>query len=101
MQNTVLMIVRPPGLPVTNVTWPFFETTTGVIELSIRFPATIWLGFVPIRPFEFVMPGRGLKSPISLFNTNPAPRTTIREPQLSSNVYVLATAIPSRSMTLK
>ena len=43
--RTVLMIVRPPGLPVTSTGLPSFSTITGVMELSIRLPGAIWFGF--------------------------------------------------------
>ena len=37
-QNTVLMMVRPPGLPVMSTARPLRVTMTGVMELSIRLP---------------------------------------------------------------
>ena len=40
----MLMIVRPPGLPVTSNTSSPRVTMTGVIELSIRFPGSMDVG---------------------------------------------------------
>jgi hypothetical protein len=48
--NTVLMIVLPPGLPVTSRTRPSCLTIIGVMELSMRFRGAIRFGSVPIRP---------------------------------------------------
>ena len=47
---TVLMIVRPPGDPVTMNSVPFFVTIVGLIELSIRLPGAMRLAGVPMSP---------------------------------------------------
>ncbi len=74
------MIVRPPGLPVTMRSCPFFVTMVGVMLESIRLPGAARLGPVPMSPVASVRPGPALKSPISLFSRKPAPGTTIFEP---------------------
>ena len=79
-QSTVFGMVRPPGEPVTSRTLPSLSTIVGVCELSIRLPAAIRFGAVPIRPEASVRPGIRLKSPISLLSRKPAPSTTAFEP---------------------
>jgi hypothetical protein len=80
VSRTVLMIVREPGVPVTMTSFPSFATTVGDMLDSIRLPGAARFGSVPIKPSVFVRPGPALKSPISLFNRNPAPGTTIFTP---------------------
>ncbi len=77
---TVLMIVRPPGDPVSSSTLPSFTTIVGVMELSIRLPGAITLAGVPMSPVRFVVPGFLLKSPISLLSRMPVPLMTTCEP---------------------
>jgi len=84
--STVLMMVRPPGLPVTSTGLPPFSTSVGVIELNMRLPGATRFGGVPISPVRVVIPGFALKSVISLFRMKPAPRTTIRLPKAFSSV---------------
>ena len=84
--KTVLMIVRPPGLPVTSTARPSRATTVGDCELSIRLPGAITLAGVPIAPCRSVTPGCQLKSHIWLLSRNPAPRTTTCEPNSYSSV---------------
>ena len=55
--STVLMIVRPPGEPVTSTSLPSFVTIVGVIELSMRLPGSIRFAGVPMSPSAFVSPG--------------------------------------------
>jgi hypothetical protein len=78
--STVLMIVRPPGLPVTINSVPSRVTMVGVMLEIMRLPGAARLGSVPTSPDSVVSPGPALKSPISLFSRNPAPGTTMREP---------------------
>jgi len=82
----VLMIVRPPGLPVIRNGFLSLRTIIGDMELSIRLPGWIKLGFVPMRPRVSVTPGFMLKSCISLFNRKPVPFAITREPNESSSV---------------
>ena len=60
------MIVRPPGEPINNTGFPFFARIVGVMLDNIRFPGATKFGAVPIVPVSSVLPGSGLKSPISL-----------------------------------
>ena len=79
--STVLMIVLPPGDPVTSASSPFLVVTmVGVIEQSMRFPGSMRLGSVPISPVRLVKPGFRLKSPISLLSRMPVPLATTCEP---------------------
>ena len=80
VNSTVLMIVRPPGLPVAMTRRPSRATIVGVMLESIRLPGSVRFGPVPISPVSVVIPGAALKSPISLFNRNPAPGTVIFDP---------------------
>jgi len=50
VSSTVLMIVRPPGLPVTMNSCPSFARIVGVMLDSIRLPGSARFGFVPISP---------------------------------------------------
>ncbi len=83
---TVLMIVLPPGDPVTSTVFPFRTTIAGLIEESIRLPGRIRFGAVPMSPIVFVSPAFLLKSPISLLSRKPAPDTTTRDPYPASRV---------------
>ena len=78
--STVLMIVRPPGVPVTMNSLPSLATIVGDMLDSMRLPGRARFGSVPISPCSLVSPGPALKSPISLFSRKPAPGTTIFEP---------------------
>ena len=78
--STVLMMVRPPGLPMTMNSLPSLATMVGVMLESIRLPGAARLGSVPISPSLSSGPGPALKSPISLLSRKPAPGTTIFEP---------------------
>ena len=78
--RTVLMIVRPPGLPTTATSRPSRATIVGVMLDSIRCCGRTRFGSVPICPWSVVTPRCGLKSPISLLSRKPAPGTTIAEP---------------------
>ncbi len=53
-ESTVLMIVRPPGEPVTSTTLPSLATIVGVIELSIRLRGSIRFAGVPMSPTVLV-----------------------------------------------
>ena len=78
--STVLMMVRPPGLPVTSTRRPSRVTMVGDMLDSMRLPGPARLGSVPMSPKSVVMPGPALKSPISLLSRNPAPGTVIFDP---------------------
>ena len=85
--NTVLMIVRPPGDPVTSTTLPSFDHDRR------RHRAEHPLARIDqvrracrCRRRRRVTPGFLLKSPISLFRRKPAPLTTTCEPKPPSSV---------------
>ena len=86
VHSTVLMIVRPPGLPVTSTRRPSRMTNVGVCALSMRLPGAMRLGAVPMSPSRVVRPGTRLKSVISLLRRKPAPRTTTLDPKACSRV---------------
>ena len=76
----VVMIVDPPGEPITINGFPSFKTIVGVMELNGRFPG--WMAFAsfPTSPKAFGIPGLDEKSSISLFRKNPAPFTKCPPP---------------------
>ena len=86
VSSTVLMMVRPPGLPVTMNSLPSFARIVGVMLESIRLPGSARFGLVPIEPRSVVSSGASLKSPISLLSRKPAPGTTIFTPKPCSSV---------------
>ena len=63
-QKTVLMMVRPPGLPVMRTGRPLLTTMVGVMELSIRLPGAIWLGGVPVFFIVNVHPSGASYTPL-------------------------------------
>ena len=80
VSSTVLMMVRPPGLPVTMNSRPSLASIAGVMLDNIRLPGCARFGFVPISPSAVVSSGPALKSPISLLRRKPTPGTVIFEP---------------------
>ncbi len=94
----VVMIVAPPGVPVTRSVRPSGSTTmVGVIADSMRLPGAMALASPCTSPNWFGTPGFEVKSSISLFSRKPAPRTTTFDPNQLLIVVVTATAFPSRS----
>ena len=94
----VVMIVAPPGVPVTRSVRPSGSTTmVGVIADSMRLPGSMALASPWTSPNWFGTPGFEVKSSISLFSRYPAPRTTTFDPNQLLIVVVTATALPSRS----
>ena len=95
---TVLMIVRPPGEPVTMNSLPFFVTIVGVIELSIRLPGAMTFAGVPMSPVD-VRFARLLVEVAHLVVEDETRRrsTTTCEPNPPSSVKVFDTAFPSWS----
>ncbi len=78
--STVVMMVLPPGDPVTNTGSPSRRTIVGVIELSMRLPGAMALASSPSSPKELGVFGLTEKSSISLLSRKPAPGTTILAP---------------------
>ena len=76
----LLIMVRPPGLPITRRGLPSFATIVGVILESMRLPGAISLAVRPTTPKKLATPGLMLKSSISLFSRKPAPSTTVPLP---------------------
>ena len=50
VSSTVLMMVLPPGLPVTMKSRPSFARMVGVMLESMRLPGAARFGSVPIKP---------------------------------------------------
>ena len=78
--STVLMMVRPPGEPVTMNNLPSLARMVGDMLDSGRLPGMARFGLVPMLPRSSVISGAELKSPSSLLSRKPAPGTTMREP---------------------
>jgi hypothetical protein len=96
--KTLVMIVGPPGVPATMNSLPSRSSTTvGVIADSMRFPGSIAFRSPWTSPYWFGVPGRDVKSSISLLSTNPAPATVTLLPYHEFSVVVIATALPKRS----
>ena len=83
--STVLMIVGPPGLPVTRISLPSLVTKVGVIDESGRLPGVMELAGPWSRPNMFFTPTLAVKSSISLFMRMPVPGmvTPLPKPPLS------------------
>src|SRR5439155_622272 len=66
---------EPPGDPNTRNSRPAGSSTiAGVIPDSIRFPGAMAFASPWTRPNRFGLPGAVMKSSISSFSRNPAPR---------------------------
>ena len=74
------MMRLPPGLPVSRNGRPSRSTMIGVIELTGRRPAAIWLSALPISPKASGMSGLNVKLPRLLFMRMPVPSITTPEP---------------------
>ncbi len=95
---TEVMIVEPPGVPVTSSTRPCGSSTrVGVMADSMRAPGRTALAGPCTRPNWLGTPGLAVKSSISLFSRNPAPSTVTRLPYSELMVVVTATAFPAAS----
>ncbi len=95
---TVVMMVEPPGVPVTRSTRPCGSSTmVGVIAESMRAPGRTALARPCTRPNWLGTPGLAVKSSISLLSRNPAPSTVTRLPYRELIVVVTATALPAAS----
>src|SRR3954470_19016636 len=99
MFATVVMIRGPPGEPITYANLPSFTTIVGVMAESGRLPGPIAFAGPWINPYAFGTPRFAAKSSISLFRRNPNPGTVTFEPNVSFNVVVTETAVPSGSTT--
>jgi hypothetical protein len=97
---TVVMMVAPPGDPVTRRTRPSGERTmVGVIDETMRFPGAMAFAVPCTSPNWLGVPGLEVKSSISLFRKKPAPVTSTRLPYSELSVVVTATALPAASTT--
>ena len=74
------MMRLPPGLPVSRNGRPSRSTMIGVIELTGRRPAAIWLSALPISPKASGISGLSVKLPRLLFMRMPVPSITTPEP---------------------
>ena len=72
----VVIIVDPPGEPITIKGLLSLSTMVGVMEESGLFPGSTAFASFPINPNALGTPGFDEKSSISLFKKNPAPSTT-------------------------
>src|SRR5262249_21415418 len=95
----VLMILGPPGLPVTMNSRPSFSTIVGVMLDRGRLRAAI--AFAPrvsIRPYVLGRSGATAKSSISLLSSTPVSLAVMPEPYGVLIVIVSATALPALSL---
>ena len=72
----MVIIVDPPGEPITKNGDPSFRTIVGVIDESGLFWGWIAFASFPTNPNALGTPGFDEKSSISLFKKKPAPETT-------------------------
>ena len=72
--STVLMIVRPPGEPVTMNSLPSLATIVGDMLDSIRLPGRARLGSVPMRPCLVGQPRAGIEVAHLVVQQEPAAR---------------------------
>jgi hypothetical protein len=77
---TVVMMVEPPGLPVTSSTLPSLKTSVGLIDDSGRFIDPGALASPPMRPKKLAAPRLAAKSSSSSLSSTPVPSATRPEP---------------------
>ena len=75
-----MIIVDPPGEPVTKKGLSSLKTITGVMEDNGVFFGSILFASDPIKPYTFGDPGLEEKSSISLFIKIPVPVGTMPDP---------------------